>query len=80
MFVIPNDLDVQTCGPCHAALSELLEAPDGPVALDLADLEASQVALQILFAALRETRDRGIEVTLGDNASRIATQMHSGKR
>lgn len=72
-FVIEGHTEVSAAATARAALLDWLDATGaaGGGRLEIDTQMPTQVALQLLLAALRSGADRGVAITTGPNASAL---------
>ena len=74
-WVIPADLDVAGAPDVAGQLAAALGADPTSLALDVETSAPTQVALQLLFATLKEARLRGIGIDLGEHARTLSARV-----
>ena len=74
-FVIPAALDFAGAPDVAGRLVEALGDDSAPLALEIGGPEPTQVALQLLFATLKEARAKGLDVELGDHARALTSRV-----
>ena len=73
-MLLPGDLDVASAREFCDRLQSWLgqkTASDAAASLEVSDTDATQIALQLLFATARSAKDEGIDMTFGPNATAL---------